>query len=146
MSPPRFYCPGALAPDAVGGEFTLPENVAHHALRVLRLAEGDAVTLFTGSGGEFAATLLRAGKRDAAVRIDGYDPVDREAALAVTLVQGLAANDAMDTAVRKAVELGVFAIAPVVTTRSARMPEGERGAKRIAHWRQVSSASTKRVR
>ena len=141
MSAPRFYCPAALAPDAVGSEFTLPETVAHHALRVLRLVQGDTVTLFTGSGGEFGATLLRAGKRDAAVRIDTYDPVDREAALAVTLVQGLAANDAMDTAVRKAVELGVFAIAPVVTTRSARMPEGERGARRIAHWRQVAVAA-----
>ena len=81
---------------------------------------GDRVTLFTGAGGEFAATLVRADKRDAVARIDGFDPVERESALAVTLVQGIAANDAMDHAVRRAVELGAAAIQPVLTTRSAR--------------------------
>jgi 16S rRNA (uracil1498-N3)-methyltransferase len=141
VSVPRFHVGGDAAPGAAGSEFALPEAVAHHALRVLRLAIGDRATLFTGKGGEFAATLLRAGKRDAVVRIDGFDPVDREPALAVTLVQGLAANDAMDLAVRKAIELGVAAIVPVVTVRSARMPDGERGAKRLAHWRQVAVAA-----
>ena len=38
--------------------------------------------------------------------------------------------------VRKAVELGVAAIQPLVTARSARLPAGERGDKRLAHWRQ----------
>ena len=141
MSVPRFHVRGDSAPGAAGSEFTLPEAVAHHALRVLRLAIGDRVTLFTGSGGEFAATLLRAGKRDAVVRIDGFDAVDRGPAIDVTLVQGLAANDAMDLAVRKTVELGAAAIVPVVTARSARMPDGERGAKRLAHWRQVAVAA-----
>jgi 16S rRNA (uracil1498-N3)-methyltransferase len=125
----------------VGGVYALPDAVAHHALRVLRLAVGDRITLFTGAGGEFAATLTRADKREAAARIDAFDPVERESALAVTLVQGIAANDAMDHAVRRAVELGAAAIQPVLTTRSARIPDGERGAKRLAHWRQIVSAA-----
>ena len=59
----------------------------------------------------------------------------------MTLVQGIAANDAMDHAVRRSVELGVAAIQPVLTTRSARMPVGERGEKRLAHWRQIVIAA-----
>jgi 16S rRNA (uracil1498-N3)-methyltransferase len=59
----------------------------------------------------------------------------------VTLVQGIAANDAMDHAVRRSVELGVAAIQPVLTTRSARVPDGERGEKRLAHWRQIVVAA-----
>jgi 16S rRNA (uracil1498-N3)-methyltransferase len=119
----------------------LPAAVAHHALRVLRLTVGDRITLFTGTGGEFAATLARADKRDAVARIDAFDPVERENTLAVTLVQGIAANDAMDHAVRRAVELGAAAIQPVLTTRSARIPDGERGEKRLAHWRQIVVAA-----
>jgi len=119
----------------------LPDNVAHHALRVLRLAVGDRVVLFTGAGGEFAATLVRADKREAAARIDAFDPVERESALAVTLVQSIAANDAMDHAIRRAVELGAAAIQPVLTTRSARVPDGERGQKRLAHWCQIVIAA-----
>ena len=141
MAIPRFLCPAALDAGAVGTKFALPETIAHHALRVLRLAEGDRVALFTGSGGEFAATLVKAGKREALVRIDAFDPVERESALAVTLVQGVAANAAMDHAVRRAVELGAAAIQPVLTERSARLPDGERGAKRHAHWRQIVVAA-----
>ena len=141
MAVPRFHCPAALDASAVGSEFVLPDAVAHHALRVLRVAQGERVTLFTGGGGEFAATLIKAGKREAVVHIDGFDPVERESALAVTLVQGIAASDAMDHAVRRAVELGAAAIQPVLTARSARMPDGERGDKRHAHWRQVVVAA-----
>ena len=141
MTVPRFYCPGELSTESVQGEFALPDDVAHHALRVLRLAVGERITLFSGAGGEFAATLIRADKRGATVRIDGFDAVEREAALAVTLAQGIAASDAMDHAVRKSVELGVAAIQPVLTERSARMPDGERGEKRLAHWRQIVVAA-----
>ncbi len=141
MAIPRFHCPAALDASAVNTDFALPDAVAHHALRVLRLTEGDRLTLFTGDGGEFATTLIVAGKRDAVVRIDAFESVERESALAVTLVQGIAANDAMDHAVRRAVELGVAAIQPVLTARSARVPEGERGEKRHAHWRQIVVAA-----
>lgn len=138
---PRFHLPEGLDAGAAGREFALPDVVAHHALRVLRLAIGAAITLFTGAGGEFAATLVRADKRTAWVRVDAFDPVEREAPLAVTLVQGVAANEAMDYIVRKSVELGVACIQPVVTTRGARFPAGERGDKRLAHWRQIVVAA-----
>ena len=136
-----FHCPGELVAGDVGNEYALPDPVAHHALRVLRLAVGDRIALFTGDGGEFAATLVRADKRDAVAHIDAFESKERESPLAVTLVQGIAANDAMDHAVRRAVELGVAAIQPVLTTRSARVPDGERGEKRLAHWSQIVVAA-----
>ena len=141
MAAPRFFAPIDLAPDAAGRLVELPDAAAHHATRVLRLAIGDALTLFTGAGGEYAATLVAADRRAATVRIDGFDPVERESALAVTLAQGVAANDAMDYAIRKAVELGVAAIQPLVTERSAPLPAGDRADKRLAHWRQVVVAA-----
>ena len=141
MAAPRFFVPAPLDPSAAGSEYALPDAPAHHALRVLRLSVGDPLTLFTGAGGEFAATLVRAGKRDAWVRLDAFLPVERESALAVTLVQGIAATDAMDTIVRRAVELGVAAIQPAVSARGARFPAGAHGDKRLAHWRQVAVAA-----
>ncbi len=141
MSTPRFHVAMAIGPGDVGREIVLPAAAAHHALRVLRLATGDALTLFTGEGGEFAATLVRADKRDAWVALSAFSAVERESALAITLVQGIAANDAMDLIVRKAVELGAAALQPVVTARGARFPADERGAKRLAHWRQIAVAA-----
>ena len=141
MAAPRFFVSLALGPADVGHECALPDAAAHHALRVLRLALGDPLTLFTGMGGEFAATLVRADKKHAGVRIDRFDDIEREARLQVTLAQGIAANDAMDYAVRKAVEMGAAALQPLLTARSARFPEDARGDKRLAHWRQIAVAA-----
>jgi 16S rRNA (uracil1498-N3)-methyltransferase len=141
VSAPRFHVSLALAPEDTGREIALPDAAAHHALRVLRLATGDPLTLFTGAGGEFAATLTRADKRTAWVRIEGFDGVERESPLAVTLVQALPASDTMDFVVRKAVEMGASGVVPVTSERSARLPAGERGDKRVAHWRQVAIAA-----
>ena len=49
----RILCPQGLAP---GAHVALPETAAHHVARVLRLKEGDALTLFDGRGGEWAAS------------------------------------------------------------------------------------------
>ncbi len=141
MMPPRFLSPLPLAPELAGQVIELHESAAHHAVRVLRLAVGDALTLFDGTGGEYAATLVRIDRRGASVRIERFLAVERESPLAVTLAQGIVANDAMDYAVRKATELGVTSIQPLVTARSAPFPPGERGDKRIAHWRQVVIAA-----
>src|SRR5690606_34713519 len=56
----RFFFPERLP---AGGEVVLPEALAHHAARVLRLQDGDAVILFDGSGGEVPARLAVSGRR-----------------------------------------------------------------------------------
>jgi len=141
MAVPRFHVAAGLGPEAIGTEIALPDEVAHHAVRVTRLAAGDALVLFDGVGGEYAARLAAIDKRGARVCIDAFDPVERESPLAVTLHLAIIANDAMDFAVRKAVELGARTIVPVVTARSAPLPAGERTARRLAHWRQIAVAA-----
>lgn len=135
---PRFHCP---LPLAEGAEIALPDAAAHHAVRVLRLAAGDAITLFGGDDGEFAARILRIEPRGVHVRIGSAHAADRESPLAVTLVQGLAAADRMDYAIQKAVELGVHAIQPVATERSVARLDAARAAKRAVHWRQIAIAA-----
>jgi len=48
------------------GEHELPEAQAHYIGRVLRMATGDKVQLFDGSGQEFLGTLLEVGKKRSA--------------------------------------------------------------------------------
>lgn len=141
MAPPRFFVSVELTPTSVGQTIELPAAAAHHAIRVVRLAVGDALTLFNGTGGEYAATLARAERNDVHVHIESFDPVERESPLLVTLAQAIAANDAMDYALRKAVELGATSIQPLVTERSAPLPSGERGDKRLAHWKGIAVAA-----
>ncbi|MBM3391592.1 MAG: 16S rRNA (uracil(1498)-N(3))-methyltransferase [Betaproteobacteria bacterium] len=131
---PRFFCPIPLAAHAL---VDLPEAAAHHALRVLRLAAGDAVTLFNGAGGEHPGEIVETG-RGVRVRLGARLDVERESPLRLTLAQALPAGDKMDFVVQKAVELGVARIQPVAAARSVVRLSGERAARRVAHWRQVA--------
>ena len=141
MSAPRFHSAVPIGAGNAGALIELDEAAAHHATRVLRLAVGDALTLFDGTGGEFDATLERVDKHGASVRVLRFVAVERESPLAVTLAQGIAANEAMDSTLRRATELGVTSIQPLVTARSSPLPAGERADKRLAHWRQVAIAA-----
>ena len=123
--------------DARDIELELPADAARHVAQALRMRAGDALTLFNGNGGEFAATIARIDRHGVAVRVGAFDPVERELARPVTLVQSIIAADMMDLVVRKAVELGVAAIVPVLAERSQRAPEA-RAVKRVERWRQIA--------
>jgi hypothetical protein len=55
----RFFIDAPLST----GEHELPEAQAHYISRVLRMAEGDAVQMFDGSGHEFRGALQEVGKK-----------------------------------------------------------------------------------
>ncbi|MFS8978546.1 16S rRNA (uracil(1498)-N(3))-methyltransferase [Cupriavidus necator] len=137
---PRFFVGGADAVLAAESDFPLPEPVVRHA-QVLRLAPGDAITLFDGRGGSHAATLVELGKRHAVARIGAHDAAEAEPPFHVTLAQGLAGGDKMDWLIEKAVELGVDAIQPLQATRSVVRLSGERAQKRHAHWQALVQAA-----
>ena len=135
---PRLYCPTSLHTAAL---IDLPASVAHHASRVLRLREGDTVTLFNGEGGEFEARLTRIESRVVSAAVGKHRAVERESPLNVTLLQGLAGAERMDYVIQKAVEMGVTAIAPVTMARSVTRLDAARAGKRAEHWRSVIVAS-----
>ena len=126
---PRFFCAEPVQQD---GQFELDTRVAQH-VRVLRLREGEAITLFDGSGGETPATLTRIDKRSVEVTTDEHVAVERELDRQITIYAALIANDRMDWMIQKACELGVSAIRPMFTERSKRIPGDV--TKRVEHWR-----------
>ncbi len=131
---PRFYCPPPLPNTDM---FALPENAAHHAIRVLRLREGDSVQIFDGQGGERHGFIERiAGKQ---VTIGRIRHVDRnlESPLPLLLAQSLTSSEKMDWIIQKATELGATEIQPLDTERSVAKLSAERAERRLEHWKQV---------
>lgn len=121
-----------------GAEVDLPDEAARHVAQVLRMRAGEALTLFDGRGGEYAAVIVDAGRRDVRVRIDQHHPVDRESRLDVTLAQCVSKGDRMDYTIQKAVELGVSRIVPLLSERSVVKLDAERWDKKLEHWRGVA--------
>nr|WP_314876809.1 16S rRNA (uracil(1498)-N(3))-methyltransferase [uncultured Pseudomonas sp.] len=120
------------------GEHDLPEAQAHYIGRVLRMAAGDAVQLFDGSGREYLGQLLEVGKKSVRVSLDKALPGEADSSLHVHLGQGLSRGERMDWAIQKATELGVNQITPIVSERCEVRLKDERADKRLAHWRQVA--------
>lgn len=138
MNQPRFYCREALSP---GAHIDLPEPVARHAVRVLRLPPGATVVLFDGRGGEYDARIERIERDRVVAALGAWRDVERESGLAVTLIQAVQAGEKMDYTVQKAVELGVSHIVPVDSRRSVTRLAGDRAARRVAHWQGVAAAA-----
>jgi 16S rRNA (uracil1498-N3)-methyltransferase len=153
---PRFYVPQSLA---VGERVVLPEAVANHAVRVLRLQPSDPLVLFNGEGGAYTGYLQAesvvppdqnarqkrmprmARETVAAVLLESYEPDDRASGVRIRLWQGVSAAERMDYTWQKAVELGVHACVPVETRRCVTRLDAARAAKRHAHWQGVIIAA-----
>jgi 16S rRNA (uracil1498-N3)-methyltransferase len=132
---PRFY---VVEPLRAGSVVRLSEEAAHHAARVLRLRSGDDITLFDGTGGEFEATIDAVQKATVQAQVLRHVAVERESPLRVTLVQGVSSGERMEFTIRKAVELGVDEIVPLLSASSVARPKGERAAARQGHWQKIA--------
>lgn len=120
------------------GEHELPEAQAHYISRVLRMAEGDALQVFDGSGLEFRGTLLEVGKKRVRVQLDESFAGQIESPLRIHLGQGLSRGERMDWAIQKATELGVSEITPIISERCEVRLKDERAEKRQLHWQQIA--------
>jgi 16S rRNA (uracil1498-N3)-methyltransferase len=154
MSTPRFYVPDPadaqaecvpLRQIAPGTVITLPAAAGHHARRVLRLRPDDVIVLFDGQGYECPAVLLAGGgsanASRSAARVLAGGIVDREACVAITLVQALSAQEKIDWLLEKCVELGVRRLLLAPSDRSVVRLEAARQERRLSRWRDIAVAA-----
>jgi 16S rRNA (uracil1498-N3)-methyltransferase len=132
---PRIF---VHTPLAARQRLTFEGEAAAHLGRVLRVRPGEAVVLFDGSGPEFDGEVVNANRRTVELAVGAEREADRESPLELVLLQGLCRNERMDWVVRKATELGVTAIRPVLAERSVVKLEPARAAGRIEHWRAIA--------
>ncbi len=103
---------------AAGAEVPLDPAQAHYLKNVMRRAPGDAVRLFNGRHGEWQATIAALGKGKGTVTAEAQTrPQASEADL--WLLAAPIKRTAIDFVAAKATELGVSAIQPVFTRRTA---------------------------
>lgn len=130
----RIYCEGPLVAAA---EVALPSAGAYHVARVLRMREGSSLRVFDGSGPEYPAEIIQVEGDAVRVRLGAASASAAESPLRITLVQGVSRSERMDWTLQKATELGVSAIAPVLTSRSVVRLDEKQAEKKQAHWRGI---------
>lgn len=139
MARPRFFLDIEIT-DGVQS-IQLPSKQAHHAERTLRLAAGEEVVVFNGSGPQWSGKIAF---RDKAVFVDDLHKEDSsvESPVEIILVQSLVNPEKMDWIVEKAVEAGVSEVHLVPASRSVTKLSGERLEKRIAKLKDAVVAAS----
>lgn len=111
----QFY-----APD-IATTLQLPESDSKHAVRVLRMKDGDTISVIDGRGLLYTCRLVDAHPRHAAVEIVSVEPRPlpwrQRLAVAVAPTKHM---DRMEWLVEKMTEVGVNTIIPMLTDRSER--------------------------
>jgi 16S rRNA (uracil1498-N3)-methyltransferase len=126
---------------AAGKSLVIEGSAANHIMRVLRSREGDAVTLFDGSGGEYGARITGFRRDSVQVEVQEHRDVERESRLDLTLAQGISRGERMDWVMQKATELGVARIVPVITERTIVKLDEKQSARKVEHWRGIVIAA-----
>mgnify|MGYP006093357285 CR=1 FL=1 len=116
----------------------LSDDAFGHIVRVLRLIEGDVITLFNGKEAtQYSARLVDVKKKQASVVIIGKAVVENESPLNVHLGQGISRGERMDFTLQKSVELGVNKITPLFTERCGVKLSSQRLAKKREQWQKI---------
>jgi len=127
----------------VNNTVKLSDDAFGHIVRVLRLGEGDIVTLFNGrvhndtEALQYTAKLVDVKKKHASVEIISQEIVKNESPLNIHLGQGISRGDRMDFTLQKSVELGVNKITPLFTERCGVKLSSERLAKKREQWQKI---------
>ncbi len=123
---------------------TITGDEARHAVRVLRVRPGEAITVADGTGRLLHAVVSAAGD---AVQADVLKETFVDEPLpAITLYQALTKGDKIDEVVQKATEVGVARIVPFVAQRSVVTWDAVKRAKARERWDAVARSASKQCR
>lgn len=135
----RFYVPPKCVAD---GKIIIRGNELHHAKDVMRLASGDAIAVFDGTGKEYHGVIQKADKEQMTIAIQ--KTLERKTGgCRLTLVQALPKSDKMDLIVEKATELGVEKIIPTMTERTIVRPDTKKENLKVERWRKIALVAAK---
>ena len=116
----------------------LSDDAFGHVVRVLRLKEGDTITVFNGEEAfQYTATLCNVSKKSADVKVTSQEENNSESPLNIHLGQGISRGDRMDFTLQKSVELGVNTITPLFTERCGVKLNAERLEKKRQQWQKI---------
>lgn len=119
-----FYIPAMnlfYTTDIQGDLIFLTEAEARHAVQVLRMQEGDSISVIDGQGGWYEGTIVETGKRRCVARIDEKRQEVNQRPYRVHLAIAPTKNiNRFEWCLEKATEIGVDEITPLLCFHSER--------------------------
>ena len=134
---PRFFVPKK----EIGSSFLVltGENAAH--ARVLRLKNGDAVTVCDGEGTDYACTVSDTSNGQICLVVHHEDVSQSEAAVACSVYMAFAKADKFEHVIQKATELGACELVCFPSARCVSRPDEKALAKKLDRWQKIAASA-----
>lgn len=132
--------------DAVDGDRVhLSKEDSHHLLRVMR-AEAGAPFVVLAGGMQYDCRLLGAEDGRAVGEVLAAHPAVGEPPVRITLFQGMAKGEKMETVIQHGTEIGVAEFVPVNTARAVVKLEPKKAAERVERWQRIAREAAEQSR
>lgn len=120
----------------------LSQEEAAHALKVLRLKDGETVQALDGEGGMWTARLCVTNGKNACLELT-QEISNSEAPIDLTVYMGIPKGDKFEFLCQKLTELGVRRLVPVRMERSVAKIEEKEKDKKLARFRKIAQEAQK---
>lgn len=120
----------------------LSQEEAAHALKVLRLKDGESVQALDGEGGMWMALLRVTDAKNAYLDL-AEEISNSEAPIGVTVYMGIPKGDKFEFLCQKLTELGVKRLVPVKMERSVAKIEEKEKDKKLQRFRKIAQEAQK---
>lgn len=125
-------------------ELHLTGTDVNHIKNVLRMTEGEEITVCDGEGIFYRCRIKEMTAKSVEAEILESQKAETELGVKITLFQGLPKKDKMELIIQKAVELGAAEIVPVATRFCvAKIEDGKKEKKKLERWQAISEAAAK---
>lgn len=138
---PKFFTQRENITDT---QIIIDSEDAKHIKKVLRLCEGDTITVCDGGGMDYQAQICEILQDKIVCDIKSQKKCESESDVYITLYQGLPKAAKMDYIIQKNTELGVCRIVPVTLSRCVVKLDGAAAEKKkTERWQKIAYEAAK---
>lgn len=122
---------------------SLSGEKARYITKVLRLSEGNSITVFNGKGLEYICTISGLKGRNLLLSVMEKIEITRESNLKINLCQALPKGKKMELIIQKGTELGVSLFTPFVSSRTISRPGKKECDSKVKRWQTLALEATR---
>ncbi len=120
------------------------ENAAH--AKVLRLKNGDEITVCDGMGTDYRCTVSDAAPGQISLVVHSADPSKSEAAVKCRVYMALSKGDKFEHVIQKATELGATELICFPSARCVSRPDDKALGKKLDRWQKIAASAAEQSR
>ena len=121
-------------------QIEIPQETIKH-INVLKIKKKENITVFNGDGYDYLCQVQEISKKTVELEIQSKKINNTESNIKIELGQAIIKGNRMDTAIQKAVELGVAKITPIYSQRCNVKICNDRMENKIEHWQKVVNSA-----